>query len=430
MSEPQLNGAKQCLLHPRRRGCTSHITLGCLVALGHDKAALLAACELILEGHTTAHEFESSTVFALQQPEPYFFWAYSTATPLPRTGPRSHSFAGQPSQPAFMKKVNAMTALLLCIAAVRLGPVSAFLTTYAGHFDTSHDNAVRENCTVEHADYLYGTPLPHHPESLATPLTSCLLNTLSKVSKANCGSAGVLLGILPSILALVGSTTAGMALLGLRRPLLALCLAAGSPAVSPIRTFEYHDPIEALEKRDHSMSVGQLGCMGKVIITLIEYGLALAAVANVLELGLELGYQTVSSWTAHSTWTVLLWTFIALPVHIAGSLSLRLQVRVKAKSLDGLNRVRGRPSSVLTEWFYNEFTPCACQNQHQLASKPESVAFLLTSWFTSTLTVLHITYGTLVLSSLLFISVGDAAPVVARYLASSLICRAVVMLEL
>lgn len=43
---------------------------------------------------------------------------------------------------------------------------------------------------------------------------------------------------------------------------------------------------------------------------------------------------------------------------------------------------------------------------------------------------MHITYGVLMLSSLLFISVQDALSVVGRYFVSALVCRALVAFEL
>jgi hypothetical protein len=64
-------------------------------------------------------------------------------------------------------------------------------------------------------------------------------------------SAGVLLGLTPTILAAVGSSTDETAVLFTlsKRPLLAIFLAGGSPAVFPMRSFEYQDPIKLLRER-------------------------------------------------------------------------------------------------------------------------------------------------------------------------------------
>jgi hypothetical protein len=44
--------------------------------------------------------------------------------------------------------------------------------------------------------------------------------------------------------------------------------------------------------------------------------------------------------------------------------------------------------------------------------------------------VAHIIYGTVVFASILFICAQDAVSVVSRYLASALVCRVIVMIEI
>ena len=61
----------------------------------------------------------------------------------------------------------------------------------------------------------------------------------------------MLLGLTPTILAAVGSSAEETAMLFIlsKRPLLAVFLAGGSPAVFPMRSFEDQDPIGLLKKR-------------------------------------------------------------------------------------------------------------------------------------------------------------------------------------
>ena len=63
-----------------------------------------------------------------------------------------------------------------------------------------------------------------------------------------------------------------------------------------------------------------------------------------------------------------------------------------------------------------------CPSNHQpdaeLVYRKESYSFLAISWLASIGSVLHIIYGTLILSGTFFISVGDALIVTARFLAS------------
>lgn len=59
--------------------------------------------------------------------------------------------------------------------------------------------------------------------------------------------------------------------------------------------------------------------------------------------------------------------------------------------------------------------------------RDKSYKFVVLSWFASTGTILHLIYGTLTFSSVLFISTRDALGVVGRYLASTFICRVILM---
>jgi hypothetical protein len=64
-------------------------------------------------------------------------------------------------------------------------------------------------------------------------------------------SAGVLLGLTPTILAAVGSSADETVMLFIlsKRPLLVVFLVGGSPAIFPMRSFEYQDPIGLLRER-------------------------------------------------------------------------------------------------------------------------------------------------------------------------------------
>lgn len=55
-------------------------------------------------------------------------------------------------------------------------------------------------------------------------------------------AATVLRGLLPTTLSLFGCTVEEIGILGLRRPLLAFLLGAGSPAIWPLSSFSESDP--------------------------------------------------------------------------------------------------------------------------------------------------------------------------------------------
>lgn len=61
---------------------------------------------------------------------------------------------------------------------------------------------------------------------------------------------------------------------------------------------------------------------------------------------------------------------------------------------------------------------------------PERKIYIAWTWFLSTAIVIHLLFGSLVLSGLLFIGPRDALFVIFRYLVSVLACRAIVTFEL
>lgn len=76
-----------------------------------------------------------------------------------------------------------------------------------------------------------------------------------------------------------------------------------------------------------------------------------------------------------------------------------------------------------------EFRLCALQSAATLSARRHSLLLVLVSWATATGTVMHIIYGTLVFSSILFISAKDAIIVVTLYVACMVVCRAIQMME-
>lgn len=83
---------------------------------------------------------------------------------------------------------------------------------------------------------------------LSGRVVHCLLAQATESMKANMAAAAVLLGLLPTTLSLIGSNTVETGVLALRRPFLATLLAAGTPAVVPMRMFDYDDPVKLMNK--------------------------------------------------------------------------------------------------------------------------------------------------------------------------------------
>lgn len=133
-----------------------------------------------------------------------------------------------------------------------------------------------------------------------------------------------MLGLTPTILATLGSTTAETAMLSIfaRRSILAFLLAAGSPAVFPMRPFEYRNVVKTEQDRTGRFHPPFVGPKKQLLIVLIEYILAGMAVTNVATLGYELGIRSPSAFSAETIYLPLLWSFLCIPIHFFGTAAL------------------------------------------------------------------------------------------------------------
>ncbi|KAK6077227.1 hypothetical protein SCUP515_05076 [Seiridium cupressi] len=103
---------------------------------------------------------------------------------------------------------------------------------------------LRNSCSEQYAAYQTGNVnVRAGRSSLVTPIINCVLEQFLDFRKAEMAASAVILGLLPTILQSLGSTTAETSLLGLRRPGLAFLLAAGSPAVAFMKTGEFVETI-------------------------------------------------------------------------------------------------------------------------------------------------------------------------------------------
>jgi hypothetical protein len=285
-----------------------------------------------------------------------------------------------------------------------------------------------KNCSEPYHVYLTESPPPAHPEALAAEMVRCMLASdfVDEGMKANMASAAVILGLLPTILSLVGASTAEVSLLALRRPVFALFLASGSQAVSPIRNHEYHEPVEKMEPEEGEWDVSEVRLPGKWTAVL-EWLIAMGAVANVLYVGLELSTATVSSFASSKNYLIWIWMSLTPVVYLFGMIGLACRVKIHNK----VQQTRlWAVQRVVYSWLRRELQPCANHDPSVVTWGEENKAFFAFTWFTAVGSVCHVFFGTLVLSSAMFISVEDSLPIAARYLASSFICRAVMGYEL
>lgn len=113
------------------------------------------------------------------------------------------------------------------------------------------------------------------------PIAQCLYNEVGALNNANMQAAGVVLGLLPTILTFVGTSKIETGLVAFRRPLLSILISAGAPAVSPLRSFDYTDLRRVLYSWDDRKPQNvPTTSWGRCTIVLLEYLFVLAAIAN------------------------------------------------------------------------------------------------------------------------------------------------------
>ena len=326
--------------------------------------------------------------------------------------------------------------LLLLLALTLMQIVSAreyLLQNWYPTYGNRLSAIVQDSCQWQMDLYYSDLEPANCSESTAckiAPAIDCILDEMKESDKANMAAAAVVLGLLPTTLGLAGSTTTETGMLSLRRPFLSFLLAAGAPAVNPIRTFEYRDPMTMLKARagtwrvPHPQGDGPaMPGLWAVWTVCLQYILASAAVANLFWVSWTMAHQTICSWAPEIGWLPVCWAFMSVGIHIAGAIAVAFRMRF----------VRVQETSIwrtVRSMLRDEVTPSALGSERKLQWKPEGWCFYILSWATSTGTVLHIIFGTLIFSSILFIATADAVTVAARYLASAVLCRILLNYEL
>ncbi|KAK7430808.1 hypothetical protein QQZ08_002597 [Neonectria magnoliae] len=331
-----------------------------------------------------------------------------------------------------------LTLAALCLGLAHAVPTHQFDEFFPG-WNAYLQGIIHGDCQRDFDFYQSGRINANaSASSRVTPLINCILNQFPEFRKAELAASAVILGLLPMILQSLGSTTAETALLGRRRPLLALLLAAGSPAVNVARGSEIAETLaKFVEVADTPGAIPgvQLAVLSphvRPFISVLQYLLVGGAVANVAHLTYRLGVNAIVGFAPETVFMLPLWAFLAMMIHVGGLIVLG--VRVKAQGANAgkhrAERQQHQRASGFPSWVLDEFIPCAFQPAKFLQYRRETIWSPVLSWFLNLGVLAHIVLGTLVLSSLLFFSVKDAVVIVARFAASAIVCRTVVRIEL
>ncbi|KAG5789268.1 hypothetical protein H9Q69_011665 [Fusarium xylarioides] len=368
------------------------------------------------------------------------------------------------------------TTIQLAAAATSTKQFKHWYPQYGWIFDT----IVKVNCTGEYDTYLTG--FKNHSEidylggggiytAITQPLVECILRHTSEYLKVAMTGAQVLLGVMPTIIALLGPSHDEIAMLcnvG-RRPLLAAGLALASPSAYFSRAFEYSDPMDILSVDTKRYAQWRPKAVySQLLVSAAEYLITTAACYNVLDNTLQANIQAIFAFSPDADFLPGLWLAIGIALHIAACFICRLRLRgwktpeTFAAETDKKDLTRqGSEEEKKQSWFIKflkswaqnlsslmhwikgvgprlmniitttELFPCSSEQYVvKIHTFRETKTFLVLSWWQSTITILHILFGTLVFSGMLFVGTKDALMIVGRYIAGVAICRVILMYEL
>ncbi|CAI7583392.1 unnamed protein product [Penicillium bialowiezense] len=264
-------------------------------------------------------------------------------------------------------------------------------------------------------------------DSAASPLIDCLLENTPEMYKSAMASAQVMLGLMPTILVSVGPSIYETSILFSygQRHILGLLILLGSPSVLFDNTVGFRQQVtENLSPRDNiSMSL-LLGPNWFTVLT--EYTLALAAIANVGEVCYEIGTRSVTSVAQDAPFLPAIWIFVGVVTHLLGA-SIFAMLKKRSNKPDVGHFL---PAFNLWEWARGQFWPAKQAKRIRLEFLPCSLLEMMLSWVMSMIATVNLIFGTLVFSSLLFISISDSLFIILRFMASAIVCRAIARYEI
>lgn len=275
------------------------------------------------------------------------------------------------------------------------------------------------SCRTTHSNYLYHR---HQYHDTCGALLECILDNTNEKRKTTMASASVALALTPPLLAGLGQSLAEISLLSSQRPVLSVLLALGAPAMYPNRVFEYTHPPDALNSLPGNRGLSRLRPSRSLIVSIIEYFLAAATVANNIELAIRIGVRSVLAWGCNSWSMPLLWVLFPVPLHVIATFGYRCMI----PSIP----VPGGLGYRFWRFLTKEVTLSSNCKSFPISKGEPTTTAIFSQIFASAFAFVHVVLGTLILSSLIFIGFHDTLRILFRLMGSALVCRGILMFEL
>ena len=219
--------------------------------------------------------------------------------------------------------LSGILVLLPCSLASSTFPslkFETFFREYSQHFKYSSTIA----CNTSLQQYLRNDSWVQNESanSLIAQHADCIMANTTETIKFHMARAGVILGLMPTLLSNFGPTPAESSLLMLERPILAVLLAVGSPAMYLSRPFDNYEPLEPLSRPSIRFPAALMTSRAFPVVNIVRYFLATSAAANVITVSLELGRKTVMVWKKPNSYLPLTWALLPVAGHICATIRL------------------------------------------------------------------------------------------------------------
>ncbi|KAI1047011.1 hypothetical protein LB505_013592 [Fusarium chuoi] len=331
-------------------------------------------------------------------------------------------------------------SLYISIAAAGLSRSRSQFKTFFPTVEEHDKWKFHENCSDQFTDYWNESKEdPGRGHEWSRNLLECILEEYGEANKANMAVTGILLALLPAGLVQFGPGLAEISLLSTRRPILATLLGFGLLSPSPTE-FKFEDILEkALNGGQALIPINALNGDGtpflsKLLVSLIEYGIAMAATANYFYHLFRFTYHAVPLAPLvvyipgiPETATLFGWGFLNLPIFLLAFVVSAKTVRpITSRSEDDRKR------DCIAKFIIAELTPCGQGSKLKGIQTPECPRTLprLLGPAVRLVAGLHIITGTVLIGSIVLIPLGDSLPVIYAFIFAAICTRAILSYEL
>lgn len=280
----------------------------------------------------------------------------------------------------------------------------------------------------------------------AVLLDNCIIEQMEQYQQSEMGAISVVLGLLPAGLTQIGPSTSHFSLLASRRPVLATLLSFGALTVLPMDPETVASLRKPVRVPTRPGFLGSNSAVVQAIVMTLEYLVALGAVANVLWEVYFLTYQSVC-WAAiqlfqtqglPETVVPLFWALFPVVAQLLSHLAMWIQFyrRRKSSGAKGIPYEFTNRSPSLWDRLITEVTPSSWGRP---IVAPESrgtergsllMLELAVTQIVNLCSIAHVFMGTIILSTMQFLSLRNAVIILVRVLSGTIFVKAVVQYEL